>query len=270
MIQYRFENRFPGMKTFALDGRFSDISRFAVARQIRDALIRGGMALDEEHPDLVICLGGDGSLLRACAARGYTGTFMLLNGGTLGYLSDFRISEWERAVEAILTESATLEALRPLVIEDRNEHHAFAANDVSLIAPVRAINFEIFVDGEKLSDVQGSGFVCSSSLGSTAYSLSLGGPVLLTDNEAFSLTLVAPVRNRVTHPCFNSVVLKSGTILKFRLEQNSKLYRISCDGIDTPHIQGHEIFIYQSKSKEFSIARYRGRSRVKRIAQTFG
>ena len=258
------------MKTFALDGRFSDISRFAVARQIKDRLISGGMVLDERAPDLVICLGGDGSLLRALNARGYSGTFMLLNGGTLGFLSDFRISEWEKACEHILKDYGVRETYRPLVIEDKEEHHAFAANDVSLVAPVRSLNFEVFIDDEKLGDIQGSGFVCSTSLGSTAFNLSLGGPILLTENQSFVLNLVAPVRNRVTHPFFNAVVLKAEAVLRFKLEQNSRLYRIACDGIDSPFIQGHEIFIYQSKSKEFYIARYRGRNTVRRIAHSFG
>ncbi|HBR85625.1 MAG TPA: hypothetical protein DEA32_00310, partial [Firmicutes bacterium] len=74
------------MHTFALDGRFSDISRFSIARTIKDALIKGGMVYEEDHPDLVVCLGGDGSLLRSCNSRGYVGDFMLINGGTLGFL----------------------------------------------------------------------------------------------------------------------------------------------------------------------------------------
>ena len=258
------------MQTFALDGRFSDVSRFNVARQIREALTRGGMSYSEDHPDLVICLGGDGSLLRSCNSRGYAGDFMLLNGGTLGYLSDFRLNEWERAVYAILNQEPSYETHRPLVVEDRNGHHLYAANDVSLIAPVRAINYEIYIDNEKLADVQGSGFVASTALGSTAFGMSLGGPVLFTQDEVFSLTLVAPVRNRTTHPSFSSGVFKSTAVVKVRLEQNSKLYRIGVDGIDSPIIGGHEIFVYLSKTKEFRIVHYRDRSKVRRVSQAFG
>ncbi len=257
------------MHTFALDGRFSDTSRFAVARQIRDALTVGGMRLDEAHPDIVICLGGDGSLLKSCNSRGYVGDFILLNGGTLGYLSEFKLSEWEKAVQAILHSQPSYEVHRPLVVEDRLGHHAFAANDVSLIAPVRAINYEIFADGEKLAQVHGSGLVAATALGSTAFSMSIGGPVLLTGDEVFSLTLAAPIRNRLTQPPFENCVLKSSTLIKIKLEQNSRLYRIAVDGIDSPQINGHELFIYMSKTKQFRLLHYHEKSKIKRVYQSF-
>lgn len=258
------------MQTFALDGRFSDISRFSVAKQISQALIDGGLKLDEAHPDVVVCLGGDGSLLRSANARQYAGSYMLINGGTLGYLGDFKLADWQSAVYALLHRTPTLETHHPLVIEDRSNHHALAANDISLIAPVRALNFELFINQEKLADVQGSGFVLSSPLGSTAFSLSLGGPVLMTGDNVFSLSLVAPVRNRVTHPSFNHVVLETGTTVKVRLEQNSKLYRIACDGIEVNSMSGHELYFYLSKNRQFNILRYKEKSKTRRVAQSFG
>lgn len=258
------------MQTFALDGRFSDISRFSIAKQIYQALIAGGMKLDEDRPDIVICLGGDGSLLRAANARQYTGNFMLLNGGTLGYLGDFRLSDWEKAVYCLLHQTPTFEPHHPLVVEDRNNHHAYAANDVSLVAPVRALNFELFLNQEKLADVQGSGFVMNTALGSTAFSMSLGGPVLMTGDQVFGLSLIAPVRNRVTHPAFNHVVFEAGTTVKVRLEQNSRLYRLAVDGIETNVLTGHELYFYLSKNRTFSIVHYREKSKVHRINQCFG
>ena len=258
------------MHTFALDGRFSDISRFSIARTIKDALIKGGMVYEEDHPDLVVCLGGDGSLLRSCNSRGYVGDFMLINGGTLGFLSDFKISEWDKAVYAILHSEPIYDVHRPLVIEDRLGHHAFAANDISLVAPVRTLNYEINVDGVKLVNAQGSGLVVSTALGSTAFSHSMDGPILFTADDVFALNLFAPVNNRINRAPFRHAVFRSNTILKIKIEQNFKIYRVGIDGIDTPQLASHELSIYMSKFKEFRILHFRDWNKYKVVADAFG
>lgn len=258
------------IKSFALDGRFGDPLHFSVAKNIKDSLEKGGLAFSQEEPGLVVCIGGDGSLLKSLKARGYEGSYLLINGGTLGFLGDYRTNEWEKAVWDILNNQApAVEDYAPLVCVDRYGHHFYAGNDVSLIAPVRAVNFDVFVNNERLSTVQGSGIVVASALGSTAFNLSLGGPVVLSCDGSYAFSLVAPIANRITHTFAQHVVLGPKDVLKIRLEQNARLYKIGGDGIEDHSVEGHEFLFYSSTRKRFFLVRYRNRSRVRRIADAF-
>lgn len=257
-------------KTFALDGRFGDPNRFSVAESVKHGLESGGMRYSELEPDIIICIGGDGSLLKALYSREYEGNYILINGGTLGYLGDYYASEWEQIVEELLSDrEPEYEEYIPLVCQDRNGHFFFAANDVSLIAPVRAINFEISIDNEKIASVQGSGIIVTTPLGSTAFNHSVDGPILLTGNDTYAFSLVAPISNKVTQNFVKHVVIPSNKTLRIKLEQNSKLYKFGGDGIENRSMYGHEFSFYPSKKKKFTIVRYRNRSKTKRIYDSF-
>lgn len=258
------------IKTFALDGRFGDPKRFSVAKNVQLELEKGGLVYSNSSPDVVICIGGDGSLLKSLNSREYTGNYLLINGGTLGYLGDYRTTEWEKAVDDILNnKNPFFEEYSPLVCVDKAGHYIYAANDISLIAPVRAINFELFLDNEKLASVQGTGIVITSALGSTAFNLSAGGPILLSGNSTYAFSLIAPIANKITHTFMNHVVLNAQSTLKIKLEQNSKVYKIGGDGIESRNLWGHEFSFYPSTKKKFSIVRYRNHSKVKRLADNF-
>lgn len=257
-------------KTFALDGRFGDPSRFSVAKMIKDELEKGGMSYSELCPDIVICIGGDGSLLKSLNSRGYEGNYLLINGGTLGYLGDYHTNEWEKAVFDLLSDKTpNFEEHIPLVCQDKSGHFFYAANDISMIAPVRAINFDLLIDNEKLLATQASGLIVCSPLGSTAFNLSVDGPVLLTGNSTYSFSLVAPICNKVTHTFIKHGVLNNTSTLKIRLEQNAKLYKFGGDGIENRTMYGHDFCFYPSTKRRFYIVRYKNHSLIKRMSDSF-
>lgn len=258
------------IKTFSLEGRFGDFTKNLYARKIKQGLENGGLVYNPITPDLVICLGGDGSLLKAISNHNYEGTFLLANGGTLGYLSDFLMDDTDSIVDSILHSSPFLELHTPIVIQDGDGKYGFAANEVSLVSPIKAVNFDIYIGSEHLSAVQSSGVVVSTSLGSTAFNLSSGGPILLTGDSNYVLNLLEPLRNRVMSTNFKSVVVPSNVITTLNFEQNYKNYTIACDGIEMRGFESHTLSFYQSKTKRFAIAHYRLRSKIKRIGYAFG
>lgn len=258
------------IKSFALDGRFGNPNRFSVAKNVLDSLTKCGLVYSDSSPDLVIVIGGDGSLLKSLSSRGYEGHYLLINGGTLGFLGDYRLGEWDKAVwDVTHNPNPFLEEHSPLVCIDKAGNYFYAANDVSLIAPVRAINFDLFIDNEKFATIQGTGIIVTTSLGSTAFNLSTDGPILLTKGEAYAFSLVAPIANRVTHTFARHVVLGSKSILKMRLEQNNKLYKLGGDGIENYNMTGHEFYFYPSVKKTFYLLRYHNHSMVRRVAENF-
>lgn len=258
------------IKSFALDGRFGDPRRFSVAKNVLESLTKCGLVYSDASPDLVIVIGGDGSLLKSLNSRGYEGNYLLINGGTLGFLGDYRTNEWDKAVWDIThNPEPFLEEHQPLVCVDRAGNFFYAANDISLIAPVRAINFDLFIDNEKFASVQGSGIIITTALGSTAFNLSTDGPVLLSGDSTYAFSLIAPIANKVTHTFAHHVVLNSQSTLKIRLEQNGKLYRFGGDGIESRNTIGHEFAFYPSVKKKFYLLRYHNHSMVRRVADNF-
>lgn len=245
-------------KSFALDGRFGDWDRFSVARYVKDRLEEGGMYYSKEEPDIIICIGGDGSLLKSLNSRDYEGNYLLVNGGTLGFLGDYKTNELDKLIDDLLSDKTPVfEEYVPLVCQDHSNHFFFAANDISLIAPVRAINFDLFIDNERLASIQGSGIIVSTALGSTAFNLSVDGPILMTGNDTYTFSIVAPISNKVVQTFVKHVVIPSNKTLKIRLEQNSKLYKFGGDGIENRSMFGHEFIFYPSKKKKFYIVRYK-------------
>ena len=108
-----------------------------------------------------------------------------------------------------------------------------------------------------------------SPLGSTAFNLSVDGPVLLTGNSTYSFSLVAPICNKVTHTFIKHGVLSNTSTLKIRLEQNAKLYKFGGDGIENRTMYGHDFCFYPSTKRRFYIVRYKNHSLIKRMSDSF-
>ena len=183
----------------------------AEADRLADLLARGGhdvrllLAADSdpaERPtgaDLVVVLGGDGSILRAARWMGYDQVPALgVNLGRLGFLADV---PREVAADA-LTEIAAgrFRLVDHLMFEtevlrgDTVVHRELGLNETSLLAgpPFSMIDIRLDVDGEPATTYRADGLIVSTPVGSTAYNLSAGGPIVRKDLEAFVFTPLNP------------------------------------------------------------------------------
>ena len=136
----------------------------------------------------VIVLGGDGTMLSA--VHRYPGVPLLgLNLGSLGYLAAVEEPRFEDAVRALARGEFVIS--RRTVLETRSRQ---ALNDVVVSHEVagHALALELLVDGTRATSFSADGLIVSTPTGSTAYSLSAGGPVLLPDTRSFVVTPVCP------------------------------------------------------------------------------
>src|SRR5262249_38370324 len=143
-------------------------------------------------PKLVVSIGGDGTIL--AAARALVGTsFPLLpvNLGGLGFLASAEGRDVGRAVRAALRGECARDVRRLMAVDvsrgDRPFRHlGFAVNDATIRQgpSVPALRAELEVDGKEVGMVLSDGLVVATPTGSTAYSLSAGGPVLLAGVDA--------------------------------------------------------------------------------------
>ena len=135
--------------------------------------------------DFVISMGGDGTFLKAASRVGAKGTPIIgINLGRLGFLADIPSTEIEEALDDVLQGKYTIEDHTVIQIETDQESiegSPYALNDIAILKRDNAsmISIRTCVDGEYLVTYQADGLVVSTPTGSTAYSLSNGGPIIV-------------------------------------------------------------------------------------------
>jgi NAD+ kinase len=148
---------------------------------------------DGSLADMVVVIGGDGTILRA--VRKHPDKSVIgFNMGTLGYLSSVERSNFEKAVEMIAAGRFSLSRRTMLVVSKAGEKRVSALNDIVLMRECsgHAAILDLAVDGKSASRYLADGLVFATPTGSTAYSLSAGGPVLMPDSASFVVTPMNP------------------------------------------------------------------------------
>ncbi len=175
----------------------------AIAEAFAQRVPRVDLDLEGAHPvaeddapaDLVVTVGGDGTLLAtARLLNGRPGPVLGVNLGKLGFLAAFGADEVLAYAEGRDVAPWRSLATPLLDVSVRGEPARVALNDVTISQGVmtRLIHFRLDVDGLPAATYRADGVVVSTPVGSTAYSLSLGGPILMPDVRAIVVTPVAP------------------------------------------------------------------------------
>jgi NAD+ kinase len=151
--------------------------------------------------DLVIVLGGDGTLLAMADRIGQAGRdipILGVNFGSLGFLTEIRIDELYPSLESVLNGSARYDERRMLHAEATRAGHPpdarIVLNDVvfTKTALSRMIELSVSVSGSFVTRVKADGLIIASPTGSTAYNLAAGGPIVHPVVDALVLTPIAP------------------------------------------------------------------------------
>ncbi|HYE61916.1 MAG TPA: NAD(+)/NADH kinase [Phycisphaerales bacterium] len=151
--------------------------------------------------ELIVVFGGDGTLLSQARRAALPGTSMLgVNMGRLGFLAEFDMPALREQAAGIFGAGELLiqefSLIQVQVFGPRGERPRFeevALNEAVLTAgpPYRMINLAFSIDGHTGPTISGDGVIISSPLGSTAYNLSAGGPILSPTVDAFAITPIA-------------------------------------------------------------------------------
>jgi NAD+ kinase len=246
-------------------------------KNVEDALERlskvagnaGVELLDGEagSSDLAVCLGGDGTVLRALKRFLDTGVPVIgANFGRVGFLTAIPGGELEEGMARVFAGGYEVVSLPTLEIECNDDRHP-AVNDSVVVSgtPGRIVELQYLLDGEDLGTQPCDGLLCATPPGSTAYNLSNGGPVLVWGLDAAVLTFVAPhtlhARPLVVGPGFRlEVVNRSPDVAAVVL----------ADGHAVGSLSTGEAVTVRFGSSRTMLATLPGQTFFRRYAQVFG
>ena len=153
---------------------------------------------DDFRADMVISIGGDGTFLKAARRVGRKQIPILgINTGRLGFLADVSPEEMEVTFEEIQAGRYSVEerSVLQLICNDRNlQESPYALNEIAVLKRDSSsmISIRTAINGAYLNTYQADGLVIATPTGSTAYSLSVGGPIIVPHSNTIAITPVAP------------------------------------------------------------------------------
>ncbi len=180
--------------------------------------------------DYVICLGGDGTMLETLALVRKSGIPVLgVNTGRLGFLASVSKDDIEKAASLLVTEKFTLDKRELLELIGWEKQFAdvnYGLNEFTIHKKDSSamIHIDTYVDDVFLNSYFADGLIVSTPTGSTAYSLSCGGPIMIPDSENFIITPIAP-HNLNVRP----IVISNNKTLSFKVSGRYDGFNISLD-----------------------------------------
>ncbi len=212
----------------------------------------------KEEIDYLILLGGDGTLLRA--ARYFCGTgipLLGINVGSLGFMTVIEKNNYKKAVEKILADEFTIENRMMLTAEvyrsQKQVYKTFGLNDVVISrgASFKLIGIELYINDEFISNYEGDGLLVATPTGSTAYSLSAGGPIVHPKLKAMLITPICP-HNLFMRP----MVIGDDDEVMVNLKIPGKKMHISTDGRANLELQNGDKIKIKKSCQEVTLIRF--------------
>ena len=196
-----------------------------------DIQVAGVFENDDFHADMVLSMGGDGTFLKAASYVGNKNIPILgINTGRLGFLADVSPEEMEETFEDIYKKNYK--------IEDRSVLQAFSEgqslkgypcglNEIAILKRDSSsmITIHTSINGAYLTTYQADGLVIATPTGSTAYSLSIGGPVIVPHSNTIAITPVAPHSLNI-----RPIVINDDWEITLDVESRSHNFLVAIDG----------------------------------------
>src|SRR6266849_227779 len=186
-----------------------------------------------QESDLLLVLGGDGTILAAAREAAYHGIPILpINMGSLGFLTSFTVEELYPALESTLAGKATIEERVLLMVERCNSKGEVLTKQLVLNEAAvhketlaRMIELELFIDAGFVCRYRADGLIVATPTGSTAYSMSAGGPIVHPGVASILITPICP-HTLSDRP----VVVRDTSEIELRLSVNSDSVFLTLDG----------------------------------------
>jgi NAD+ kinase len=208
------------------------------------------LSYSSDLPDLVLSVGGDGTFLETVLKVKEMGIPIAgVNTGRMGFLANISADEIGKSIDMLckgryeIIERCLLEISHPTGIFEGNSSSAL--NEITIQkADLSMISISVFVDETHVNTYWADGLIVSTATGSTAYNLSVGGPILYPDDESIIISPIAP-HNLTIRP----IILSGEGKIRMVIEGRSKEYLATCDFRSRKMPFSEEIHIVRSPAK---------------------
>jgi NAD+ kinase len=253
---------------FALEVRQGPENALVFSEKLRASIATvGGEVLDgTEKPDVVIAVGGDGTVLAAAqTALAHDVPVLGFNLGTMGFLAEAEPEDLEWVLERLIAGDYDV-AERMTIRATVSGQTATGVNDVVVekVDSQRLIHLDVAVNGERFVTYRADGLIVATPTGSTAYSFSARGPLVDPDLDAMILTPVA------AHSLFDrTLVLPAGSRLSI-VVQRDRPVKVTVDKIDMGHLTAGLTVDIEQGERPARFVRFGQRSFPGLVKEKFG
>ena len=211
---------------YAINREFAENIEELTSRIIPTEFIYESVVGVQSEEAVMVCYGGDGTLLEGVhRLSGVDVPVIGINGGHLGFLALAPRENIKEVFEGIAKGNLNLEQRDMLCIEGLGNEKLYALNEVSIQRlGASMISIDATIDNNSVATYNGDGVILSTPTGSTAYSLSAGGPILAPSCRSFLLTPLAP-HNLTMRP----IVMPDSSVVTLRIDTRNNEASISAD-----------------------------------------
>ncbi|MBM7617581.1 NAD+ kinase [Weissella uvarum] len=234
-----------------------------------------GIEFDQKKPDIVISVGGDGTLLSAFheyVDQLDTVRFIGVHTGHLGFYADWQDFELDDLVDSLVHDSGE-SVDYPLLQVDLTfsgdvQQRILALNELVMKRSFGTLATEVLINGELFERFRGDGLSVATPTGSTAYNKAIGGAVVTPSLDAMQLTEIGSINNRVFRTLGSPVILGDSDVVTLKTVDNTEPVQIAFDSFHfvSKNLEKIDFRIAQQRIK---FAKYRHMEFYRRIKTSF-
>ena len=246
-----------------------------IKNQLEQKLIDRHIPIDNVDPDIVITIGGDGTLLSAFhyyQKQLETIRFLGVHTGHLGFYTDWRADELDDLVISLQSDNGQAVSYPLLDISvtyhDENQaQHYLALNEATLKRIGMTMGADVYIGGELFERFRGDGLCVSTPTGSTAYNKSLGGAVIHPSLDVIQLTEIGSLNNLVYRTISTPMIVPANDWITIVPNQASDFFMT----VDQENIYGKQIeqIMFKVSKRKIRFAKYRHTEFWRRVQAAF-
>lgn len=227
--------------------------------------------LTESNPEIVISIGGDGTMLEAFHRYSHQledVAFVGVNTGHLGFYTDWKKEEIYDLIELILNDEPRV-VRYPLVEMTLNGETKYALNEVTIRNGYRSLICDLYINGQMFESFRGDGLLISTPSGSTAYNKSVNGAVVHPLISCLQISEIASINNESYRTLNSSMVLPENHIIEIKIHNAAEDLIIPVDHLSIkPNDQINELK-FKVSDKKVNFLRYKEYTFWNRVREAF-
>ncbi len=224
---------------------------------------------DEINPDLVIAVGGDGTIIKA--VHQYPNAVIFgVHTGHLGFYAKYNVDDLDVLINDINNKEYNVEEVELLSINAKDDSNVIlnkAINEISIVSPLRAMVLDVYIDAELLEHYKGTGLCISTPAGSTAFNKSLNGSIIESELKTIQLTEIAGINSNAYRTLSSPLVLNSNRVITLKSNNPINIF-ITVDYLSY-EIKNFKEMVIKYNGEIAKMAYHNKESFIERLKRTF-